>query len=143
MNKIILLGRLTSAPEIKTTSNEKLVGKFTLAVPRKYIKEGEERKVDFINIVSFGKTTEFVSKFFQKGQQVLVAGRLEINQYDDENGERKYSSQVIAEELDFADSKKEKDDNESDYLNFLYENENFIEEKNKEESKSDENSDLF
>lgn len=143
MNKIILLGRLTNAPEIKTTSNEKLVGKFTLAVPRKYIKEGEERKVDFINIVSFGKTTEFVSKFFQKGQQVLVAGRLEINQYDDENGERKYSSQVIAEELDFADSKKEKDDNESDYLNFLYENENFIEENNKEESKSNENSDLF
>lgn len=143
MNKIILLGRLTSAPEIKTTSNEKLVGKFTLAVPRKYIKDGEERKVDFINIVSFGKTTEFVSKFFQKGQQVLVAGRLEINQYDDENGERKYSSQVIAEELDFADSKKEKDDNESDYLNFLYENGKFIEEKNKEESETNENSDLF
>lgn len=143
MNKIILLGRLTSAPEIKTTSNEKLVGKFTLAVPRKYIKDGEERKVDFINIVAFGKTAEFVSKFFQKGQQVLVTGRLEINQYDDENGERKYSTQVIAEELDFADSKKEKDDNESDYLNFLYENENFIEEKNKEESKSDENSNLF
>lgn len=143
MNKIILLGRLTSAPEIKTTSNEKLVGKFTLAVPRKYIKEGEERKVDFINIVSFGKTAEFVSKFFHKGQQVLVTGRLEVNQYDDENGERKYSSQVIAEELDFADSKKEKEDNESDYLNFLYENENFIEEKNKEESKINENSDLF
>lgn len=143
MNKIILLGRLTSAPEIKTTSNEKLVGKFTLAVPRKYIKDDEERKVDFINIVAFGKTAEFVSKFFQKGQQVLVTGRLEINQYDDENGERKYSTQVIAEELDFADSKKEKDDNESDYLNFLYENENFIEEKNKEESKSDENSNLF
>lgn len=143
MNKIILLGRLTSAPEIKTTSNEKLVGKFVLAVPRKYIKDGEERKVDFINIVSFGKIAEFVSKFFQKGQQVLVTGRLEINQYDDENGERKYSSQVIAEELDFADSKKEKEDNDSDYLNFLYENENFIEENNKEESKSDEKSDLF
>lgn len=126
MNKIILLGRLTKDTEIKETQNASLIGKFTLAVPRKYVKEGEERKVDFINITLFGKTAEFASKYFKKGMQVLVTGRLEINQYEDENGETKYNYQIIAEELDFADSKKTSDETESENhtcsLNDLIEN---------------------
>lgn len=134
MNKIILLGRLTKAPEIMTTSNEKLVGKFTLAVPRKYVKDGDERKTDFINIVAFGKTAEFIGKFFQKGQQVLVTGRLEINPYEDENGEKRYNAQVIGEEFDFADTKKENLEKAEENLDFLYENNNLVE-KNEEETK--------
>lgn len=116
MNKIILLGRLTKDPDILMTSKETLIGKCTIAVPRKYVKEGEERKTDFINIVTFGNLTDFLGKFFRRGQQVLVCGRLEINQYEDENGESKYSTQVIAEELNFADSKK---DDEKPVENFL------------------------
>ena len=70
MNKIILLGRLTKDPEVVLSSKETMIGKFTIAVPRKYIKEGEDRKADFINIVTFGKLTEFVGKYFKKGQQI-------------------------------------------------------------------------
>lgn len=110
MNKIILLGRLTKDPEIVMSSKETMIGKFTLAVPRKYVKDNEERKSDFINIVTFGSLTQFAGKFFSKGQQVLVSGRLEINSYEDEKGEKRYSVQVVAEELNFADSKKEKDE---------------------------------
>lgn len=138
MNKIILLGRLTKSPEIMTTSNEKLVGKFTLAVPRKYVKEGAERESDFINIVTFGKNAEFIGKFFQKGQQVLVTGRLEINQYEDENGEKRYNAQIIGEEFDFADTKKEISEKVEENLDFLYENNNLVE-KNEEETKVENN----
>lgn len=113
MNKIILLGRLTKDPEIVMSSKETMIGKFTLAVPRKYVKDNEERKSDFINIVTFGSLTQFAGKFFSKGQQVLVSGRLEINSYEDEKGEKRYSVQVVAEELNFADSKKEKDEHDN------------------------------
>ena len=93
----------------------------------------ENGKTDFINIVAFGKTAEFIGKFFQKGQQVLITGRLEINQYEDENGEKRYNTQVIAEELDFADTKKETSEATNESLDFLYENDNVIE-KNKKET---------
>lgn len=116
MNKIILLGRLTRDPDIAMSSKGTLIGKFTVAVPRKYVKEGEERKTDFINVVTFGNLTDFLGKYFKLGQQILICGRLEINQYEDENGESKYSTQVIAEELNFADSKK---DDEKLVENFL------------------------
>lgn len=131
MNKIILLGRLTKDPEIVRSSKETMIGRFTIAVPRKYVKEGEERKTDFINIVTFGKLTEFTGKFFKKGQQVLVTGRLEINSYEDENNEKRYSTQVICEELDFADSKKEENNTEeSNKYEELYENVTFTEPNN-------------
>lgn len=137
MNKVILLGRLTKDTELLTSSNDKFVGKFTLAVPRKFAKEGEERKTDFINIISFGKLAEFAGKFFKKGQQVLVCGRLEINQYEDENGEKRFITQIIAEELDFADTKKEDGKNEVNY-DFLYANGNLEENATEEkEEKSD------
>ena len=137
MNKVILLGRLTKDTELLTSSNDKFVGKFTLAVPRKFAKEGEERKTDFINIISFGKLAEFAGKFFKKGQQVLVCGRLEINQYEDENGEKRFITQIIAEELDFADTKKEDGKNEVNY-DFLYANGNLEENATEEkEEKTD------
>ena len=124
MNKIILLGRLTKDTEIVTTSNMTMIGKFTLAVPRKYAKEDEERKTDFINIVAFGKQAEFAGKYFKKGQQVLVSGRAELNFYENDNGETRYAFQVVAEELDFADSKKEDNQEEQDSINYedLYDN---------------------
>lgn len=136
MNKVILLGRLTKDTELLTSSNDKFVGKFRLAVPIKYAKEGEERKTDFINIISFGKLAEFTGKFFKKGQQVLVCGRLEINQYEDEQGEMLYITQIIAEELDFADSKKDKDENTVNYES-LYANGNFGDNEDVEEKTED------
>jgi len=125
MNKIILLGRLTKDPEIFIGQNESKVGKFTLAVPRRFAREGEERQTDFFNIATFGKQAEFLTKYFSKGQQVAIVGRAELNQYEDENGKSRTSLQIICEELNFADSKKE-DNKSSEDFNGLYDNEPVI-----------------
>lgn len=107
MNKAILIGRLTKEPETRyTQTNNIQVTSFTLAVNRRFAKEGEQQ-ADFINIVAWNKTAEFVSKYFRKGQQVAVVGRIQTRNYDDNNGVKHYVTEVIAEEVYFADSKKE------------------------------------
>ena len=113
MNKVILLGRLTKDPETRyTQSTNTQVTNFTLAVNRRFVKQGEERQADFINIVSWNKTAEFVSKYFSKGQQVGVIGRIQTRNYDDEQGVKHYITEVIAEEVYFAGEKKEKAQND-------------------------------
>ena len=108
MNKCVLMGRLTKDVDVRyTQTNNAMVSNFTLAVNRRFVKEGEERQADFINIVSFGKTAEFVSKYFKKGQQVGVIGRIQTRTWDDEQGQKRYVTEVVAEEVYFADSKKE------------------------------------
>ena len=110
MNKVILLGRLTKDVEVRYTQNSNtLVSSFTLAVNRRFIKQGEERQADFINIVAWSKLGEFISKYFKKGQQVLIAGRIQTRNYEDDNGQKHYITEVIAEEAYFAESKKEGD----------------------------------
>lgn len=106
MNKAILMGRLTKDPETKYTQSNKQVTNFTLAVNRRFAKEGQPN-ADFINIVSWNKTAEFVSKYFKKGQQVAVIGNIQTRNYDDDKGVKHYITEVIAEEVYFADSKKE------------------------------------
>lgn len=107
MNKVVLMGRLTRDPDVRYTSNNTLVASFTLAVNRRFAKQGEERQADFINIVAWDKTGDFCSKYFKKGQQVGIIGRLQTRQYDDKDGKRVYVTEVVAEEAYFADSKKE------------------------------------
>lgn len=105
MNKIILLGRLTKAPEIRfSQTNNIKVASFSLAVNRKYVKEGEGRQADFFNIVAYSKLGDFVEKFLKQGIQVCVNGRLQTRNYEDKNGIKRYVTEVIAEEIDFADS---------------------------------------
>lgn len=107
MNKAILMGRLTKDPETRNTQTNNIqVTSFTLAVNRRFTKDGEQQ-ADFINIVSWNKTAEFVSKYFKKGQQVGVIGRIQTRNYDDDKGVKHYITEVIAEEVYFADSKKE------------------------------------
>lgn len=107
MNKVILLGRLTKNPEVRyTQTTNTLVASFTLAVNRRFVKQGEERQSDFINIVAWNKTGEFVSKYFKKGQQVALVGRLQTRSYQDNNNQTRYVTEVIAEEVYFADSNK-------------------------------------
>jgi len=108
MNKVILMGRLTRDPEVRyTQTNNTLVASFSLAVNRRFAKQGEERNADFINIVAWNKTGEFVSKYFKKGQQVAVVGRLQTRTWDDEQGQKHYVTEVVAEEVYFADSKRD------------------------------------
>lgn len=108
MNKVILMGRLTKDPEVRyTQTTNTLVASFSLAVNRRFVKQGEERQADFINIVAWNKTGEFVSKYFKKGQQVAVVGRLQTRNWDDEQGQKHYITEVVAEETYFADSRKD------------------------------------
>ena len=112
MNKSILFGRLTKDPEIRySQSNDIKVANFTLAVNRKYAKSGEERQTDFINIVAFSKLAEFAEKYLKQGLQICICGRIQTRTYDDNNGQKRYVTEIIAEDIDFADSiKKEQAD---------------------------------
>lgn len=108
MNKVALIGRLTKDVELKVTQSNNQVAIFTLAVNRRFVKEGEERQADFINIIAWGKTAEFCNKYFSKGLQVGIIGRIQTRTWDDDQGTKHYVTEVVAEEVDFADSKKEK-----------------------------------
>ena len=106
MNKILLMGRLTKDPEVRyTTTNNTLVCGFSLAVNRRFTKEGEQQ-ADFFNIVAWNKLGEFCSKYFVKGQQVAIVGRLQTRTYDDKDGKKVYVTEIVAEEAHFADTRK-------------------------------------
>lgn len=107
MNKVILMGRLTADSETRYTQGAEpaAVVRFGVAVRRKYKKEGEP-DVDFINCVAFGKTGEFVSKYFKKGMMISLIGRLRVSAYKDKNGDKRISTDVIVEETYFAESKR-------------------------------------
>ena len=108
MNKVVLMGRLTRDPEVRyTQTNNTLVASFSLAVNRRFARQGEERQADFINIVAWSKTGEFCSKYFKKGQQVGVIGRIQTRTWDDDQGQKHYVTEVVAEEAYFADSKRD------------------------------------
>lgn len=107
MNKVILMGRLTKEPELRYTSvNNVPVCTFTLAVDRRFARQGEERQADFIPIVAWNKTAEFCGRYFQKGRQVAVVGRIQTRTWDDNEGKRHYVTEVICEEAYFADSRR-------------------------------------
>ena len=99
MNKVILMGRLTKDPEVKT--GEKPVARFTLAIDRKY----NTSETDYPSIVAFGKTAEFVGKYLHKGMKVVIEGRLQTGSYE-KDGRKIYTTDVIAESVEFAESKK-------------------------------------
>ena len=110
MNKVILMGRLTRDPEVRYTQNTNLtVANFSIAVNRRFKREGDTETADFFNVVAWNKTGEFVGKYFKKGQQVIVSGRLQNRNWTDQQGVKHYATDVIAEEVEFADSKKNSD----------------------------------
>ena len=111
MNKVILMGRLTKDPEIRYTQNNMPVASFSIAVNRRFTKENDEVKADFFNVIAWNKTGEFVSKYFKKGQQIAVVGRLQNRNWDDQNGQKHYATDVVAEEVYFAGSKAENNTN--------------------------------
>ncbi|MCL2362280.1 MAG: single-stranded DNA-binding protein [Defluviitaleaceae bacterium] len=106
MNKVILLGNLARDPEIRySQGNEPVcVARYTMAVPRRFKREGEQ-DTDFIYCVSFGKQGEFVERYLKKGMKVSLCGRLQVREYTDNTGQRKWSTEVVAEEVTFAESR--------------------------------------
>lgn len=108
LNQITIAGRLTRDPELRHTANGTAVASFALAVDRDYTsKDGGERETDFVDIVAWRGTAEFVSKYFTKGQLAIVSGRLQIRPWTDDDGNKRRSTEVVAEHVYFGGSKKE------------------------------------
>lgn len=106
INKVILGGRLTADAELKQTNSGTSVCSFSLAVNRKYQKDGEAQ-ADFINCTAWQKTAEFISKYFKKGSSLCVVGNLQVRTWQDQNGQKRYATEVIVDEALFVDSKNE------------------------------------
>lgn len=105
-NKVILMGRLTAAPELKQTPNGVSICRFSIAVDRRWAKEGDEKKADFFNIVAWRQTAEFVCKYFTKGSAILIDGALQTDSWTDQNGQKHYTTDIVASEVSFCESKK-------------------------------------
>lgn len=105
LNKVILMGRLTADPELRQTENGTAYIQFKVAVNRQYKKDNGEQQADFIPVTAWRKTAEFISKYFYKGQMIIVEGTLQNNDYTDQNGVKHYSMNVNAERVNFGGSK--------------------------------------
>ena len=106
LNNVVLMGRLTKDPELRHTQSNIPVASFTIAVDRGYKKD----EADFINIVAFGRAGEFAEKYFRKGTKVLVTGRIQTGSYTNKDGQKVYTTDVVAEDQEFAESKNSSGD---------------------------------
>ncbi len=116
LNRVILMGRITAAPELKTTASGISVTSFSLAVERSYVKQGEERKADFINCVAWRGTAEFICRYFGKGSMIAVEGQLQTRTYQAKDGTNRYVTEVVADNVSFTGEKR--DQNNSGYNNY-------------------------
>lgn len=114
-NLVVLTGRLTADPEIKATQNGVQVCSFTIAVERRY-KQGEERQADFINIVSWRQTAEFVCKYFTKGSMIGIEGAIQTRKYQDKDGNNRTAFEVVANNVQFVESKRPQGNGEDNSL---------------------------
>ena len=112
LNKIVLMGRLTKDPDLRRTQSGTAVASFTLAVDRDFTNQDGSRDTDFIEIVAWKGTAEFVQKYFSKGRMAVVTGRLQLRDWTDKEGNKRRSAEVVADSVYFGDSKK---DPEADY----------------------------
>lgn len=107
MNNVSLIGRLTADPELKHTQSGVAMTRFTIAVDRTYTKQGEERQADFITIVAWRQTAEFVCKYFSKGRRIALNGSIRTGSYTAQDGSKRYTTEVFADNVEFCDSKSD------------------------------------
>ena len=107
LNCVTLMGRLTADPELRTTTTGRSVCTFSIAVERSFAKAGEQRQADFINIVTWENTANFVSRYFAKGSMIAVQGSIQTRPYEDKNGNKRTAFEVVAREVSFCGSKAE------------------------------------
>ena len=120
LNKIILMGRLAREPELKRTTSGTSVTSFSLACDRDFKSQSGEKETDFIEVVAWKNTAEFVSKYFSKGRMAVVEGRLQIRDWTDKAGNKRTTAEVVADNVYFADSKRsESNDNQKENFNAL------------------------
>lgn len=117
MNKVFLIGRLTRDPELRYTSNNTAVASFTLAVNRTYTNQAGEREADFINVVVWRRQAETVKNYLSQGSQLAVEGRIQVRSYDDQNGQRRYVTEVVADNVEFLTPKGASNNNNSTSTN--------------------------
>ena len=113
MNKVILMGRLTRDPEIRYSAgeNQTAVARYTLAVDRRFRRQGDEQTADFINCVVFGRGAEFAERYLHQGTKIVATGRIQTGSYTNKDGNRVYTTDVVVEEQEFAESKATSDAN--------------------------------
>lgn len=105
MNRAIIIGRLTRDPEVRYTDGGLSIAKTTVAVDRKFKKDGAEQVADFIPCTAFGKTAEFIEKYFAKGSKIVVEGRIQTGSYTNQDGQKIYTTDIIVEQVEFGESK--------------------------------------
>lgn len=125
MNKVFLVGRLTRDPELRYTSSNLATMRCAIAVDRQYVREGEERGADFINIVAFSNRAETMSKYLTKGSQIAIDGRIQTGSFDGADGKKVYTTDVVVENFQFLDSKGSRN---TDTVSEPMESDNFKEE---------------
>lgn len=107
LNSAIIMGRLTADPELRTTGTGVSVTSFSVAVDRRFQRQGEEKQTDFINVVAWRQTAEFVSRYFRKGSMIAVQGSIQTRNYEDKNGNKRTAVEIVADNVSFCGSKAE------------------------------------
>ena len=110
LNKIVLMGRLTRDPELRHTQSGNSVVSFTLACDRDYAAQGTEKETDFVDVVAWRNTADFVSKYFSKGRMAVASGRLQIRNWQDKEGNKRKTAEIVADSVYFGDSKRDSSD---------------------------------
>lgn len=114
MNKVILVGRITADPEIKLTTNQTQFCNFTIAVERRFKDANGNRQTDFINCVAWKNTAVFIQKYFHKGNRIGVVGSIQTRSYEDQNGQKRFITEVVVDEAEFVDSASKADNSQQD-----------------------------
>ncbi|MBR2868216.1 MAG: single-stranded DNA-binding protein [Clostridia bacterium] len=107
LNNAVIMGRLVADPELRTTGSGISVTSFTVAVDRRFVRQGEERQADFIDIIAWRQTAEFISKYFRKGSMIAVQGSIQTRMYEDKNGNKRKAVEIVADNASFCGSKAE------------------------------------
>ena len=117
MNKVILMGRLTRDAEVRYSQGDAstAIARFSLAVDRRFKREGDDQSADFINCVAFGRAGEFAERYFRKGTKIAITGRIQTGSYTNKDGVRVYTTDIVVEEQEFAESKNASSGNEGGY----------------------------
>lgn len=121
LNCAVIMGRLTATPELRTTQSGISVTSFTVAVDRSYVRPNEERQTDFINVVCWRQTAEFVTKYFKKGSMIAVQGEIQTRNYEDKDGQKRTAVEIVADKVSFCGSKQDNEPQEQSGISVPFE----------------------
>ena len=109
INDAVIMGRLVADPELRTTASGNSVSSFTVAVDRNFVRQGEEKQADFIDVIAWRQTAEFICKYFRKGSMIAIQGHIQTRMYEDKNGNKRKAVELIADNVSFCGTKPETD----------------------------------